>query len=199
MTQFLSENPAVTRGNGPGPWGRVLLVLLWAGLCVVPAVSALGELGLVAGGSGTPGTLRVVSCEDLGREDLGPGGVGPGGVGPGGVGPEARSRYDCRGWFTSDSGEAVMEVPAPPGTEVGDVLRARLTPEGDRAVPAGAKAVLAALTLPATGLAGLGFLPYVVMHWLGVRRGRRAAVTGGVLITAAGAALAVAGLVAAHA
>ncbi|MEV4179250.1 hypothetical protein [Nonomuraea sp. NPDC049709] len=174
MTEFLSDLSAPTRGRGPRPSGRIVLVLLWLGICMLPMVLAIGELELAAGRAGTPGTLRVVSCEDLGE-----------------------GRYDCRGRFTPDSGEAVVEVAASPDSEAGDVLRARLTPAGDRAVPAGSRGVLAALALPGAGLAGLGFLPYVVMYWLGARRGRRAAVTGGVLVTAAGGVLTVVGMVAA--
>ncbi|MEV0997849.1 hypothetical protein [Nonomuraea sp. NPDC050202] len=150
-------------------------MLLWLGVCLTPMVLATGELELATGRAGTPGTLRVVSCEDLGE-----------------------GRYDCRGQFTPDNGDAVVEVAASPDSEAGDLLRAQLTPEGDRAVPAGAKGVLAALALPGMGLGGLGFLPYVVMYWLGARRGRRAAVTGGILVTAAGVVLMLAGMVAAY-
>lgn len=166
MTEFLSESRPLTRGRGPGPWGRGVLVLLWLGICLLPTVLGAGALALATGAAGTPGTLRVVACEDLGE-----------------------GRYDCRGRFTPDSGEAVVEVPASPDSEAGDEMRAELTPEGDRAVPAGLTGVLAALALPAAGLGGLGMLPYVVMYWLGARRGRRAAMTGGVLVTAAGVLL----------
>ncbi|MEV0390815.1 hypothetical protein [Nonomuraea sp. NPDC050643] len=177
MTEFLSDVQFVTpsRGRGPGTFGRIVLVLLWLGICALPVVLALGDLALATGRTGTPGTLRVISCEDLGQ-----------------------GRYDCRGRFTPDSGQAVVEVSASPDSHAGDVTRAQLTPEGDRAAPAGTKGVLAALTLPALGLGGLGFLPYVVMYWLGARKGRRAAVTGGILVTAAGAVLMLAGLVAAY-
>ncbi|WP_160150387.1 hypothetical protein [Nonomuraea solani] len=177
MTEFLSDVPLVTSqgGRGPGMFGRIVLVVLWLGLCVLPMVLAIGDLELATGRSGTPGTLRVVSCEDLGE-----------------------GRYDCRGRFTPDSGQGAVEVSASPDSDAGDVLRAQLTPAGDRAVPAGAKGILAALTLPGVGLGGLGFLPYVVMYWLGARRGRGAAVTWGLLVTAAGGALMLAGMVAAY-
>ncbi|UBU09831.1 hypothetical protein [Nonomuraea gerenzanensis] len=153
----------------------MILVLLWLAVCLMPVPLAVRSLELATGQVGTPGTLRVVWCEALGE-----------------------GRYDCRGWFTPDRGGPAVEVAASPDSEPGDVRRAQLTPEGDRAVQAGPKGVLAALSLPGMGLAGLGFLPYVVMYWLEARRGRRAAVTGGVLVTAAGTVLMVAGLVAAY-
>jgi hypothetical protein len=176
MTEFLSDMQFVTpAGRGPGPVGRVILVLLWLGMCVMPVVFAVGDLELAMGRTGTPGTLRVVSCEDLGQ-----------------------GRYDCKGTFTPDSGAPAVAVDASPDSNAGDVMRAQLTPEGDRAVPAGTKGILAALTLPALGFAGVGFLPYVIMYWMGARKGRRAAVAGGFLVTAAGAALMMVGLVAAY-
>ncbi|MEV0237740.1 hypothetical protein [Nonomuraea sp. NPDC050786] len=178
MTEYLPDLSFVTpdrRGRGPGPLGRAVLVLLWLAIGVLPSVLAIADLRLATGRTGTPGTLRIVSCADLGQ-----------------------GRYDCRGRFTPDSGGPVVEVAASPDSHAGDVTRAQLTPEGDRAVPAGTRGVLAALTLPAVGFGGLGFLPYVIMYWAGARRGRRAAVAGGVLVTAAGAALAVVGMVAAY-
>jgi hypothetical protein len=175
MTEFLSELTPRTHGRGPGPWGRAVLVLLWLGVCLLPMALAVGDLELATGKVGTPGTLRVVACEDLGE-----------------------GRYDCRGQFTPANGDAVVEVAASPDSEAGDVMAAQLTPGGDRAVPAGTKGVLAALALPGVGLGGLGFLPYVIMYWLGARRGRRAAVAGGVLVTAAGVVLMIVGLVAAY-
>ncbi|TMR91366.1 hypothetical protein [Nonomuraea basaltis] len=176
MSEYLPDLQFVTpAGKGPGPIGRVVLVLLWLGLCLMPAVFAVRDFELATGRIGTPGTLRVVSCEALGE-----------------------GRYDCKGSFTPDSGGAAVPVDASPDSEAGDVLRAQLTPEGDRAAPAGTKGVLAAMTLPAVGFGGLGFLPYVIMYWLGARRGRRAAVAGGFLVTAAGGVLMVVGLVAAY-
>ncbi|TMR19385.1 hypothetical protein ETD86_20025 [Nonomuraea turkmeniaca] len=168
-------------GRDPGRVQKVVLVLLWLGVCLLPMVFAVRDLQLATGRIGTPGTLRVVSCEDLGE-----------------------GRYDCKGIFTPDSGPAdrggaPVPVDASPDSTAGDVKRAQLTPEGDRAVPAGTMGVLAALTLPAVGFGGLGFLPYVIMYWAGVRKGRRAAVIGGLLITAAGVAGMLVGLVAAYA
>ncbi|AQZ70145.1 hypothetical protein BKM31_05135 [[Actinomadura] parvosata subsp. kistnae] len=173
MTEFLSELAPRTRGRGPGPWGRAVLVLLWLAICLAPLPLAVGDLQLATGRTGTPGTLRVVSCEDLGE-----------------------GRYDCRGWFTPDNGETPVEVAASPDSEPGDLTRAQLTPEGDRAAPAGTRGVLAALALPGVGLGGLGFLPYVILYWRGVRS--RAAVIGGILVTAAGAIVMVVGVVAAY-
>ncbi|WP_240779758.1 hypothetical protein [Nonomuraea zeae] len=156
--------------------GRAVLVLLWLAIGVLPTVFAVPDFELATGRTGTPGTLRVLSCESLGK-----------------------GRYDCKGTFTPDPGRgSTVMVDASPDSEAGDVLRAQLTPAGDRAVPAGTKGVLAATTLPAVGLGGLGFLPYVLMYWAGARRGRRLAVAGGVLVTAAGGVLMVVGLVAAY-
>ncbi|MET7331277.1 hypothetical protein [Nonomuraea sp. NPDC005650] len=176
MSDFLPDVQFVTPGGrDPGRLGRIVLVLLWLTACLAPAAFAIGDLELAAGRTGTPGTLRVASCAALGQ-----------------------GRYDCRGIFTPDSGGAAVAVAASPDSEAGEVTRARLSPEGDRAVPAGTKGVLAALTLPAVGFGGLGFLPYVIMCWAGARRGRRAAVTGGFLVTAAGATLTVIGMAAAY-
>lgn len=176
MSDFLPDMQFVTPGGrDPGRLGRIVLVLLWLTVCLAPVAFAIGDLELATGRAGTPGTLRVASCEALGE-----------------------GRYDCQGIFTPDSGGSAVAVDASPDSEAGDVTRAQLTPEGDRAVPAGTKGVLAALTLPAVGFGGLGFLPYVIMYWAGARRGRRAAVAGGFLVTAAGAALMVVGMVAAY-
>ncbi|WP_241564224.1 hypothetical protein [Nonomuraea polychroma] len=176
MSDFLSDVQYVTPGGGdPGRVGKVILVLLWLGVCLLPMVFAVRDLQLATGRIGTPGTLQVISCEDLGE-----------------------GRYDCKGMFTSDTGGAPMPVDASPDSSAGDVKRAQLTPEGDRAAPAGTMGVLAALTLPAVGFGGLGFLPYVIMYWAGARRRRRAAVIGGWLITAAGVAGMLVGMVAAY-
>lgn len=176
MSDFLSDMQFVTpAGRDPGRFGRAVLVVLWLGVCVLPMVFAIEDLELATGRAGTPGTLRVVSCESLGE-----------------------GRYDCDGIFTPDSGGAPVAVEASPDSEAGDVTRAQLTPEGDRAAPAGTRGVLAALTLPALGVGGLGFLPYVIMYWAGARRGRRAAVAWGFLVTAAGFTGMLVGMVAAY-
>lgn len=176
MSDFLSDMQFVTpTGRDPGRFGRVVLVVLWLAVCLLPIAFAVEDLDLATGRIGTPGTLRVVSCESLGE-----------------------GRYDCKGVFTPDSGGAPVAVDASPDSQAGDVTRAQLTPEGDRAAPAGTRGVLAALTLPALGIGGLGFLPYVIMYWAGARRGRRAAVAGGFLVTAAGFAGMMVGMVAAY-
>ncbi|MBG0829674.1 hypothetical protein HS041_18070 [Planomonospora sp. ID67723] len=162
-------------GNLPGPFVRVFLVLCWLSVGLLPVVFAVGDIELAAGRTGTPGTLTVVSCEALGK-----------------------GRYDCKGSFAPDGGGAAIPVAASPDSEAGDVTRAQLTPEGDRAVKAGTTGVVAALTLPFLGVGLLGFLPYVIMYFLGARRGRRAAVAAGVAITVIGAAGTLVGMVAAY-
>ncbi|MGN9842905.1 hypothetical protein ACTMTI_32760 [Nonomuraea sp. H19] len=175
MSDFLPDVQFVTpAGRDPGRFGKIVLVLLWLGVCVMPMVFAVQDLQLATGRIGTPGTLRVASCEALGE-----------------------GRYDCKGTFTPDSGGASVPVDASPDSAAGEVMQAQLTPEGDRAVPAGTMGVLAALALPALGFGGLGFLPYVIMYWAGARRGRRAAVIGGFLVTTAGFMGMLVGLVAA--
>ncbi|MGP3962469.1 hypothetical protein ACTWPT_41410 [Nonomuraea sp. 3N208] len=186
MSDFLPDVQFVTpAGRDPSRVGKVILVLCWLTVCLMSMVFAVRDLQLATGRIGTPGTLQVLSCEDLGE-----------------------GRYDCKGMFTPDfvpdSGTsepagAPVPVNASPDSSAGDVKRAQLTPEGDRAAPAGTMGVLAALTLPAVGFGGLGFLPYVIMYWAGARRGRRAAVIGGWLITAAGVAGMLVGLVASYA
>ncbi|GII05375.1 hypothetical protein Pta02_73830 [Planobispora takensis] len=162
-------------GRLPGPFARVFLVLCWLAVCLMPILFAVGDLRLATGEAGTPGTLTVVSCEDLGR-----------------------GRYDCKGSFAPDGGGAAVAVAASPDSEAGDVTRAQLAPEGDRAVKAGTAGVIAALALPFLGIGMLGFLPYVILYFLGVRRGRRTSVVAGTLITVAGLAGTVAGMVAAY-
>ncbi|MBB5964666.1 hypothetical protein [Planomonospora venezuelensis] len=162
-------------GNLPGPIARVVLVLCWLAVCLMPILFAVGDIELAAGRTGTPGTLTVVSCEALGQ-----------------------GRYDCKGSFAPDGGGAAVPVDASPDSEAGDVTRAQLTPEGDRAVKAGTAGVVAALTLPFLGVGLAGFLPYVIMYFLGVRRGRRTAVAAGIVITVIGAAGTLAGMVASY-
>ncbi|GGS50521.1 hypothetical protein GCM10010156_06560 [Planobispora rosea] len=162
-------------GNLPGPAARVVLVLCWLALGLLPILSAVGDIKLAAGVTGTPGTLTVVSCEDLGR-----------------------GRYDCKGGFAPDGGGAAVPVDASPDSEAGDVTRAQLAPEGDRAVKAGTAGVAAALTLPFLGIASLAFLPYVIMYFLGARRGRRTAVAAGAAVTVLGVIGMIAGMVAAY-
>ncbi|MFI7450358.1 hypothetical protein ACIBQX_22890 [Nonomuraea sp. NPDC049714] len=175
MSDFQVVTPAGSGSPGPGPVGRIVVVLLWLAVCLAPVALSVPDFELALGRTGTPGTLTVVSCEALGE-----------------------GRYDCRGRFVPDSGAPPVMVAASPDSRAGDVTHARLTPAGDRALPDGARGVLVAATLPAVGLGGLGFLPYVIMHWLGVRRGHRAALTAGTAITTLGAAGAIAGMVAAY-
>ncbi|SEN26724.1 hypothetical protein [Nonomuraea pusilla] len=181
MSEYLPDltfvTPAGSGDRGPGPAGRVIIVLLWLVVCALPVVLAVPDLRLAAGKTGTPGTLTVVSCTALGQ-----------------------GRYDCKGRFTPDGGGPAVAVAASPDSDAGDVLRARLTPEGDRAVPAGTKGVLAALTLPAVGVGGLGFLPYVIGYWRGAgRRTRRGLAVAGALVTVGGLAMVIVGMVAAYA
>jgi hypothetical protein len=175
MNDFEMVVPAGRGNPGPGPVGRIIVVLLWLVVCLAPVALSVPDFELALGRTGTPGTLTVVSCAALGE-----------------------GRYDCRGRFVPDSGAPPVLVKASPDSRAGDVTHARLTPDGDRALPDGVRGVLAAATLPAVGLGGLGFLPYVIMYWLGVRRGRRAAVVAGSVITALGATGMLVGMVAAY-
>ncbi|MFC4060044.1 hypothetical protein ACFOWE_17195 [Planomonospora corallina] len=176
IVDAFQPGPKPQPGNLPGRAVQVLLVGCWLLVCLLPIFLAVEDLELATGKTGTPGTLTVVSCESLGK-----------------------GRYDCKGSFTPEGGGDPIPVDASPDSEAGDVTRAQLTPEGDRAVKAGTTGVIAALTLPALGVGGLGFLPYVIMYFLGVRRGRRGAVVLGCVLTALGTAGMVAGLVASYA
>ncbi|NUR83210.1 MAG: hypothetical protein HOY71_03890 [Nonomuraea sp.] len=174
MSDFTFVTP--TRGPGPGPFGRAVLVVLWVAVCVLPAWFAVRDFELATGRIGTPGTLTVLSCAELGQ-----------------------GRYDCKGSFTPDSGGPAIAVDASPDSSAGDVTRAQLTPEGDRAAPAGTRGVLAAAALPAVGLGGIGFLPYVLLYWAGAgRRAKRTAVAAGWTLTAVGGLLTIVGMVAAY-
>ncbi|GAA0824247.1 hypothetical protein ACFQVD_15845 [Streptosporangium amethystogenes subsp. fukuiense] len=170
--------PVPTPGPGrtPGRVGMAILLLLWVGLGVSPFVFAVSGLKLATGSIGTPGTLTVVSCEELGR-----------------------GRYDCKGSFAPDGGGAAIPVDASPDSTAGDVRRAQLTPEGDRAVATGTSGILAALTMPFLGVGVFAFLPYVLLYVFKVRRGRRAAVVFGSVLTAVSLAGVVVGMVAAYA
>lgn len=152
-----------------------ILLLLWVGLGVLPFVFAVSGLKLATGSVGTPGTLTVISCEELGR-----------------------GRYDCKGSFAPDGGGAAIPVDASPDSTAGDVRRAQLTPEGDRAVATGTSGILAALTMPFLGAGVFAFLPYVLLYVSRVRRGRRAAVVLGCVLTSVSLAGVVVGMVAAY-
>ncbi|MFF4986997.1 hypothetical protein ACFY19_07390 [Streptosporangium saharense] len=167
--------PSPGPGRSPGPVGMAILMILWVVLGVAPFVFAVEDLKLATGRTGSPGTLTVVSCASLGK-----------------------GRYDCRGSFVLDRTGETVAVAASPDSTVGDVRRAQLTPEGDRAVPAGTSGVLAALTLPFLGVGVLGFLPYVLLHVFRVRRGRRPALMAGCVLTAISLAGIVVGVVAAY-
>jgi len=168
--------PTPGPGNDPGPVGRVVLLLLWIVLGVAPFLFSLGDLQLARGAVGTPGTLTVEQCTELGQ-----------------------GRYDCDGVFVPDDGGPAVPVEASPDSTAGDVRRAQLAPEGDRAVPAGTAGVLAALTVPFLGVAVLAFLPAVAMWALGSRHSKRPALVGGVGVAAIGAVGVVVGMVAAYA
>ncbi|WP_067186839.1 hypothetical protein [Microtetraspora niveoalba] len=174
VQSFATPVTPVRGGRRPGPLGTGVLLLCWLGLGVVAFVFSVPDLRLAAGAVGTPGTLTVVSCTPLGH-----------------------GRYDCRGRFTPDDGGPAVAVDASPDSRAGDVVRARLAPEGDRAVPAGTKGVLSALAVPALGFGVLAFLPYVVLYTFGVRRGRRTAVVAGCVVTALSLAGVVVGVAAA--
>ncbi|TMS00681.1 hypothetical protein EJK15_01455 [Nonomuraea basaltis] len=165
----------VSRNRGPGRIGKVLIVLMWAGMFLVPIPLWVPAVQLAAGAIGTPGTLTVGVCERLGR-----------------------GRYDCDGTFAPDDGGRAIPVSAPPDLEAGDTVPAQLTPEGDRAAMAGPRGVLGALTLPFLCGGGIGFLPYVVLYWSSgaTRRHLRAAAIGGWALTAVSLAGVTIGLIA---
>ncbi|MBE1561556.1 hypothetical protein [Nonomuraea africana] len=162
MSDLLDAFQPSPRGATPGRVGKVILILLWFGLCAGMVAAAVTDLRLATGAIGTPGTLTVVSCADLGS-----------------------GRYDCRGFFTPDSGDPALPVAASPDSRAGQTFRAQLVPGGGRAVETGRDGLLVALLLPATGLTGIAFLPYVIVYWLGWRR-RWIAVAVGCVITPAG-------------
>ncbi len=171
MSEFADVLTGVTPGRrGPGLFGKIILIVLWLTVSVMPVYFAVPALRLATGQVGTPGTLTVKSCVALGQ-----------------------GRYDCKGTFRPDSGGPAIAVDASPDSDAGDVERAQLTPEGDRAEPTGVKGVLAALALVGVGLGGLGYLPYVILYWLRLP-GRRFAAIAGAVLTAAGLLLAVAGV-----
>ncbi|MFG1945921.1 hypothetical protein [Nonomuraea sp. NPDC048826] len=154
---------------------RIVLILLWLAVCLAPIPVAVPGFQLALGHVGTPGTLTVLSCEALGK-----------------------GRYDCRGRFVPDDGGAPVMVAASPDSSAGDVTRARLTPDGARALPDGVKGVLGASAVPAAGLMGLGFLPYVIAYWWGGPGARRRCVVAGVVVTTIGFLLMIVGMVAAY-
>ncbi|GAB1818011.1 hypothetical protein [Herbidospora sp. RD11066] len=171
MSEFTDVFTGVTPGRrGPGPLGKIILIVLWLIVCATPVYFAVPSLQLATGQIGTPGLLTVVSCEKLGQ-----------------------GRYDCKGSFQPDTGGPAIPVDASPDSNAGDVERAQLTPAGDRAEPTGTKGVLAALALVGVGLGGLGYLPYVLMYWAGLP-GRRFAAIAGAVLTAAGLLLAIVGV-----
>jgi hypothetical protein len=172
----LFGTPTPGPGRDPGPIGKVVLVLLWAVLGVMPIVLSYGDLQLATGAVGTPGTLTVEQCTDLGQ-----------------------GRYDCDGRFTPADGSPAVAVDASPDSSAGDVTPAQLTPEGDRAVKNGTAGVLAALTLPALGVMVLAFLPAIALWGFGSRRSKRPSVLVGVGVAVVGAIGVVVGLVAAYA
>ncbi|MEV7007530.1 hypothetical protein [Streptosporangium sp. NPDC051022] len=169
--------PTPTPGPGrtPGPVGMTILMICWLVTGLLPFVFSTSDLKLATGEIGSPGTLEIVSCKSLGQ-----------------------GRYDCKGRFTFDRDGEVVMVDASPDSTVGDVKRAQLTPQGDRAVPTGATGVLAALTLPFLGVGVLAFLPYVLLYVLRVRRGRRVAVIAGAVLTVVSLSGVVVGMVAAY-
>lgn len=158
---------AVGRGATPGRLGMAVLLLLWLGLCAAPIWFSLPDLALATGRAGVPGTVRVVSCESLGK-----------------------GRYDCRGRFTPEhaAGGPVTEVRLSPDSEAGEVYPAQFDPATGRAAPNGARGVWAVAGLMALGPLCFGFLPYCVLFAAGAGpRARRGAVVFGVALTAASA------------
>jgi hypothetical protein len=176
VTEFFgTPTPSPSPGRDPGPVGMAVLMVLWLVLGVVPIVVAIDDLRLASGATGTPGTLTVEQCTDLGQ-----------------------GRYDCDGTFVPDRGGPAVAVDASPDSTAGDVTRAQLAPEGDRAIRNGTTGVLAALTLPFLSLLVLGFLPAVLLIVFRRRRNLRPALVAGVWVAAVGAVGIVVGLVASY-
>lgn len=159
----------------PGPIGKAILVVLWLVIGVMPIAFSVGDLRLAAGEVGTPGTLLVEQCVDLGR-----------------------GRYDCDGVFVPAGGGSPVAVDASPDSTAGESRQAQLSPEGDRAVPTGTAGVLAALTLPFLGVAILGLLPAVVMWGFGRTRNLRPALLWGTVAAVIGVVGVVVGMVATY-
>ncbi|WP_062433720.1 hypothetical protein [Herbidospora daliensis] len=162
----------MSKTTGPGPIGKTILILCWLAVCGLSFYGSVPSFLLATGQVGTPGTLTVTSCVTLGQ-----------------------GRYDCDGVFTPASGGPAVAVDASPDSEAGETTPAQLTPEGDRAAPAGTKGVLAALSLAGVGLGGLGFLPYVLMYWARLP-GRRVAAVAGAVLSLGGLLLAIVGVTA---
>ncbi|WP_223167179.1 hypothetical protein [Nonomuraea sp. SYSU D8015] len=165
-TDSAGPRPAAVPASGsrtPGSIGKLLIIVMWAGMCLVPIPLWVPQVQLAAGGVGTPGSLTVAACEHL-----------------------YRSRYRCGGTFTPDAGGPAITVRAPADLEAGDTARAQLTPEGDRAALAGPRGVLGSLILPFLCVGLFGFLPYVVLYWSSraTRRHLDAAVIVGWTLTA---------------
>jgi hypothetical protein len=161
--------------RSPGPVGKAILVVLWLVIGVMPIAFSISDVRLASGAVGTPGTLTVEQCTDLGR-----------------------GRYDCVGTFVPAGDGTPIAVDATPDSTPGESRPAQLSPEGDRAVPNGTAGVLAALTLPLLGVAVLGLLPAVVMWGVGRTRNIRPALFWGAVVAALGTAGVVVGMVAAY-
>lgn len=161
--------------RGPGPVGKAILVVLWVVIGVMPIAFSISDLRLASGAVGSPGTLTVEQCTDLGR-----------------------GRYDCVGIFVPAGGGSPVVVDASPDSTVGETRPAQLAPDGDRAVPNGTAGVLAALTLPFLGVAVLGSLPAVVMWGTGRLRHVRPALFWGAVVAVLGGVGVVVGMVAAY-
>ena len=151
-------------------------MVLWLVIGVMPIAFSISDVRLASGAVGTPGTLTVEQCTDLGR-----------------------GRYDCVGIFFPAGGGTPVAVDATPDSTPGESRPAQLSPEGDRAVANGTAGVLAALTLPFLGVAVLGLLPAVVMWGTGRTRNIRPALFWGAVVAVLGAVGVVVGMVAAYA
>ncbi|MFB4315285.1 hypothetical protein [Actinomadura sp. 21ATH] len=144
-----AENSGANSGEKTSPVGIAVMLAMWLGVGLLPVLFSLGDMRLAFGLAGERGTAVVQYCEDLGE-----------------------SRYDCRGRFepADPRAEATTDVRLPPDSDEGEMFPARLRPDGEQAVPADTQGRLAALAVPALGMALLVPLPAGLAYLIAGRR-----------------------------